>query len=84
MGAEAFEQQGLAVNVGDLREPSTINASAVMSGSLSSSAVERIMLAVDELCADYEKRVVMGNKMQTMIDGYGAKRLVKKLLKEYE
>ena len=80
-GAEAFERLGLAVNVGDLRNPGTIDPALVMSGELDKSAVERILTAAEKLSADYERRVAMGKQMQEMIDGFGADRMVKEILR---
>ena len=48
-GATAFSSLGLAVNVGDLRDPSSIDPSAVMSGTLSNDAIYRIVGAIDKL-----------------------------------
>lgn len=81
-GAEAFEQLGLAVNVGDLRDPTSINHSAVISGALSSDAVERIMETVEDL--DVDKRVSMAHHQRETIDGMGAKRLSEALIQRVE
>lgn len=80
-GAEAFERLGLAVNVGDLRDPSSIDYSAVMSGKLDQAAVERIMVATEVLSDDYDHRCQMGKQMQEMIDGFGADRMVQEILR---
>ena len=74
-GAKAFEDLGLAVNLGDLRDPSSIDPNQVISGILDSAAVEKIMLAIEDLSVDYEHRVVVGDRMQEMIDGLGADRM---------
>lgn len=79
-GAEAFERLGLGINIGDLRDPDTINSEFVMSGTLNPSAVERLLKATDKLTDDYRKRVLMGIKMQSMIDGFGANRIVWRIL----
>ncbi len=79
-GAEAFCSLGLAVNIGDLREPATVDCSAVVSGKLAPSAVQRIISAVEERSSDYVWRVEAGHKMQELIDGFGADRMVKKIL----
>lgn len=81
-GAEAFHFLGLAMNIGDLREPSTVGSSAVVSGKLASSSVQRIISAVEEQSSDYVWRMEVGHKMQEMIDGFGADRMVKKILGE--
>lgn len=80
-GAEAFHFLGLAMNIGDLRESSTAASSAVVSGKLSSSSVEQIISAVEERSSDYGWRMEVGYKMQEMIDGFGAVRLAKKILR---
>lgn len=64
-GAEAFDRLGLAVNVGDLR------------GMDRPACV--LLDAVGVLAADYERRVEVGRRMQEMVDGKGAERLVRKL-----
>ena len=78
-GAEAFEKLGLAVNVGDLRDPESIDPALVMSGTLSSDAAERILAAAEDLSNDYERRVSMGTRMQELIDGYGGDRTVQRI-----
>ena len=83
-GAQAFERLGLGINVGDLRNPESINSNLVMSGTLDSSAIERILMATDELSLDYNRRIEMSSKMQSMIDGYGADRMVKKIMELIE
>lgn len=75
LGASAFASLGLAVNVGDLRSPGT-----VMSGELDSSAVDRILLALVDLSTDFTRRVEVGSKMQRLIDGYGADRMVERIM----
>lgn len=79
LGAEAFSLLGLAVNVGDLRDSDTIDPSFIMSGELDTSAVERILAAINDLSLDYEKRCETGERMQSLIDGRGADRMVEKL-----
>ena len=80
-GAEAFERLGLAVNVGDLRNPVTVVHNSVMNGTLDGFAIERILTAAEKLSIDYEQRVAMGKQMQEMIDGFGADRIVQEILK---
>lgn len=96
-GAAAFASLGLAVNIGDLRQPSSTDygsssaahlgiqeaagdnepAKPAMGGKLLLGlAPDKIMAAVKELASDYGKRKAMGSKMQALIDGYGASRLV--------
>ncbi len=79
-GAEAFERLGLALNVGDLRDPESIDHNSVMSGTLDDGAVDRILTAVKELSGNYERRVAMSSQMQDMIDGFGADRMVAEIL----
>ena len=81
-GAEAFEKLGLAVNVGDLREPESIDHTAVMSGTLDENAIEKLMNAVGMLAVDKEKRAKMSAAQQSLIDGRGAERLAGKLLEK--
>lgn len=80
LGAEALSSLELAINIGDLRDPNTIDPNTVMSGSLSSDVEERIMDAAEKLADDHEKRVSMGIRMQEFIDGFGADRMVQKII----
>jgi spore coat polysaccharide biosynthesis predicted glycosyltransferase SpsG len=61
LGAEAFERLGLAENLGDMREKG--------------NAAQCILGAIERLRDDYNRRCEMGHRMQTIIDGKGAKRL---------
>lgn len=79
-GTEAFDTLGLAVNIGDLRDPDSVDSSLVMSGKLDGSAADRIFAAVDELSNDFNKRCEIGFKMQEMVDGFGADRMVREIL----
>ena len=81
-GTEAFEKLGLAVNIGDVREPDSIDPSLIISGKLDENAVDRIFMAVEELSNDFTRRREMGIKMQEMIDGFGADRMVKEILRQ--
>lgn len=76
-GAEAFQSLGLAMNIGDLREA---NVNEIASNKLASSATRRIISAIEERSIDYTWRQKVGPKMQEMIDGFGADRLVEKIL----
>lgn len=80
-GAEAFKRLGLAVNVGDLRAPESINPNFVMSRTLSADANKRIMSAVNNMARNKESRTELGIRQQALIDGYGAKRLAARLMK---
>lgn len=66
-GATAFDNMGLMQFVGDVREAFSVE--------------EKILDAIRLLAKDYEKRKSMSERMQHMVDGYGAERLVKALLK---
>lgn len=66
-GASAFERLGLAVNLGEIRGEDEI--------------VEGLKNAIEKLTENYDLRVEMGQRMQTMIDGFGARRIVEQLLK---
>lgn len=79
-GAEAFRLLGLAMNIGDLRESVTVDSSAVVTEKLASSSVHRIISAVEAQSSDYAWRMKVGCKMQEMIDGFGAYRMVEKIL----
>lgn len=65
-GAEAFNELGLAVNLGDMRSVK--------------DPCEKIISRVEELAVDYRKRVDTGFRMQDMIDGLGAERMIKEIL----
>lgn len=79
-GAEAFKTLGLAINIGDLREVISNNPSSPMDEKLNMSAVQKIISVIEERSSDYIWRVEVGRKMQEMIDGLGAVRMVKKIL----
>ena len=66
-GAEAFEKLGLAVNLGDMREVEDPS--------------QLILSSIEELAENYERRVEVGQKMQSMIDGFGADRMVEEIMK---
>lgn len=61
-GAEAFEKLGLAVNLGDLRGKEQPG--------------EIILAAVEKLANDFQCRASVCSKMQSVIDGFGADRLM--------
>lgn len=65
-GAEAFAKLGLAVSCGDLRTKD--------------KAEKKLMNAVDTLAKDFALRKQIGEKMQHMIDGFGADRMAGNLL----
>lgn len=78
-GAETFKKLSIAENVGDLRIPETIESEKIVSGKMKSDVAEVILNAVNQLSSDYEKRIKMGFRMQKLIDGFGADRIVKKI-----
>lgn len=80
-GAEAFEKLGLGINIGDLRDLSTINPNLIVSGKLKPKVPERILTETEKLAKNFEKRVFMGRRMQQLIDGFGADRLIEEILK---
>lgn len=65
-GAEAFENNGFAVNLGDMR--------------LEKHPAKRILTAVEQFSREYDKRIEMGNRMQDTIDGNGAARLIDEII----
>lgn len=65
--AEAFQKLGVAINLGDMRKEN--------------SPAEKVLIAIEKLSYDYERRCSVGNRMQNMIDGFGADRMVEKILK---
>ena len=65
LGARAFEKLGLAVFCGDLRTNACAEA--------------QIMNAIEFLANNYTMRKKIGEKMQRMVDGNGADRLVWKI-----
>ena len=65
-GAKAFERLGLAVNCGDMR-------------GVPDSA-KKILEAVEQIADNYKYRCTVGIRMQNMIDGYGADRVVKRIM----
>lgn len=83
-GAEAFEKWGLAINVGDLREPESIKRGAVISGTLDSQAIEKIITTTCSLATDSEARVKMSKRQRAIIDGRGAERLAEALFEKVE
>ena len=68
LGAEAFEKSGLSYNIGDVR-------------SMKNPA-EEILTAVDLLSNDHERRIDMGRRMQKIVDGYGADRVVEAIVSD--
>lgn len=64
-GAEGFEQLGMAINVGDIRE---------------CNYIFELFNAIETINRDYKKRCEIGLKMQELVDGHGADRIVKKII----
>lgn len=61
-GAKAFEKMGLAENIGDMRQE---EKPAVF-----------IINTIHHLADDYNKRCLVGSRMQETVDGFGAERIV--------
>lgn len=80
--AKKFDDMGLGVYIGDLRDPATVNPSDIISGKLKEGVTDLIFSTCCELAKDYDRRVEMGKRMQELIDGYGAKRIVSKIIEE--
>ena len=78
-GAQAFEKQNLAVNVGDLRESKTIATNQASLVKLRADVCKIIFDALEKTSCNYEQRVNTGLQMQKMIDGNGADRIVEKI-----
>jgi UDP-2,4-diacetamido-2,4,6-trideoxy-beta-L-altropyranose hydrolase len=62
LGAEAFQERNLMVNLGDARENKHLP--------------EQIDKAIRELNMDFEGRKSMSRRMRNMVDGFGADRIV--------
>lgn len=73
-GATSFEKIGLAINAGDVR--GKFSAKKNLSNTLRADAIASFFNAIEKLSNDYELRVAMGLRMQKMIDGFGADRIV--------
>lgn len=67
LGADAFEKSGMMVSVGDIRGKQKI--------------IPTIIEAIFALAGDYKKREEMGKQMQKFVDGNGAERLARELMK---
>ncbi len=65
-GANAFEELGLAVNIGDIRDVGDSEA--------------KIITSLEMLSVNYKMRAAMGKRMQKMIDGFGADRIAKAIV----
>ncbi len=79
-GAEAFEKLGLAINVGDLREPESIKRGVVISGTIDSQAIEKMIT----YSLTTEARVKMSKRQRAIIDGHGAERLAEALFEKVD
>ena len=62
LGAEAFNNLGLGINIGDIRENSSIG-------------VQMILKAIEHLASSYEIRCEIGSKQQQLIDGHGTEKI---------
>ena len=65
-GAETIANIGLAKNIGDIREIS----------NFTSALFDEVAI----LASDYDKRKKVGKRMQKLIDGFGANRIVKEII----
>ena len=81
-GTEAFERLGLSVNIGDLRDLRKVNKLNTISGKLKKNTVTLLFSELDRLASNYELRIQMGTKMQNLVDGFGADRLVRRIISE--
>lgn len=66
LGSEAFERMGLAISCGDIRRENEPG--------------KKIYNRIQKLSEDYKQRVNMGKRMQELIDGCGADRIVSELI----
>ena len=66
LGNQAFEKHGIARSCGDLRSVK--------------DPVEKVLKEVREYAGDYELRCSVGSRMQELVDGYGADRIVEAVL----
>lgn len=67
MCANAFTECRLALNIGDIRGKENVPSA--------------IIKEIDCLSSNYDRRIKIGKRMQELIDGYGADRLIKRILK---
>lgn len=65
-GAAALEKMGLAKNLGDMRQEDRPE--------------DLILNAIDHLADDYNKRCYVGSRMQEIVDGLGAERIVSEIM----
>lgn len=80
-GAEEFERLGIGINVGDIRDANQFDINPVISDTINTCVVARIMNAVKKLSNDYQCRCRMATKMQRLVDGHGAERIINKVLR---
>lgn len=66
IGAKSFEDNGIMINAGDIRG--------------NDAFFEDSMIILNNLCGNYQKRLMMHQNSIQFIDGNGANRLVQKLL----
>ena len=62
VAAEQFEKQGIMLNAGDCRGDSKF--------------ISRVEQLLKELCENKKMRIKMSERMESIIDGYGARRIV--------
>ena len=68
-GADAFHRAGIMISLGDIRADMD-------------NPIEKIMESIWVLSGDLSKRKEISRRMQGVIDGNGAKRIVEKLLSD--
>ena len=66
LAAEEFERQELMINAGDCRN--------------NASFIENLNQKLDYYAGNIEKRKIVSRKMQLLVDGYGAERIVNSLI----
>jgi len=66
--AEGFSSKGIIYNCGDVR---TLGVHVL---------AEQLMNEALLLCEDYEKRCLLANTMRTVVDGFGANRIIEEVL----
>ncbi len=81
-GAEYMSLMGLAIDAGDIRDPNTGDSNESASDKLRGDAADILLDKAGSLIKDYNLRCDMGEKMQRLIDGNGAQRMVEVLRKE--
>lgn len=76
-GANSFNNMGLAINIGDLRNKS---GKLDIDCELNMDSVEAIIKTINELANNYKLRCEMSAEMQKIVDGLGAERISYKIV----